>query len=89
MILKGKALTEAATPLVKALGEEDAQRVVRLLALPNKAGLFKLSDCMMAAGLKDVKSFTTFRFRVNDKARLEGIDLSVRRLRSVSALGVA
>ena len=77
MIAKGRALTELAEPLVKALGEEDAYRLVRLLALPNKAGLFKLSDCMIAAGLKDVKSFTTFRFRVNEKARKEDIDLSL------------
>ncbi len=77
MILKGNPLTEAATPLVKALGEEDAQRVERLLGLPNQAGLCKLSDCMKATGYKDVKSFTTFRFRVNEKARKEGIDLSL------------
>ncbi len=77
MILKGKALTEAATPLAKALGEEDARRVLGLLGLPNLAGLFKLSDCMKAAGYKDVKSFTTFRFRVNEKARQGGIDLSL------------
>ena len=77
MILNGNALTEAAKPLVKAMGEEDAQRVVRLMGLPNQVGLFKLSDSMKAAGYKDVKNFTTFRSRVNAQARKEGIDLSL------------
>ena len=70
-------LKEITRSLVEALGDQDSQRLSRLLELPNLRGRWQLYTCMRTTGFTDIKSFTNFRSRVNGKSKELNLDISL------------